>query len=115
MVRLAVHWVLLGGVFAVLGWIFPGIDVHGGVWGLLVVAAVFGFVNLLVGPLLRLLSLPLTVLTFGLFSLVVNGILLALTAGLSDYLDVGGFLETVVAAVVLSLLNGLVALVVRRR
>ena len=115
MVRLAVQWILLAGAFAVLAWIFPGVDVHGGIWGLLVVAAIFGLVNLLVGPLLRLLSLPLTVLTLGLFSLVVNGILLALTAGLTDYLDVGGFLETVVAAVVLGLLNAVVIFVVQER
>jgi putative membrane protein len=105
MVRLAVNWILLGAAFAVLAWIFPDVEVRGGIWGLLVIAAVFGLVNLLVGPLLRLLSLPLTVLTLGLFSLVVNGILLALTAGLTDYLDVGGFLQTVLAAVVLSILN----------
>jgi uncharacterized membrane protein YvlD (DUF360 family) len=53
----------------------------------------------------RLLSLPITLMTFGLFALVVNGLLLAITAGLSDYLDVGGFLQTVLAAFLISVLS----------
>jgi putative membrane protein len=45
--------------------------------------------------------------TFGLFGLVINGALLALTAGLSDALDVGGFLATIVAAVIISVVTTL--------
>ena len=66
------------------------------------VALLFGLVNALIGTLLRLISLPLTLMTFGLFGLVINGVLLAITAGLTDVLDVGGFLATILAAVVIS-------------
>ena len=109
--RLVIRWVLLAAVIAVVAWIVPEVDISGGVFGLLVAAAVFGLVNVLVGPLLRLLTLPLTIMTFGLFSLVVNGILLALTAGLTSFLDVGGLIQTIVAAFLISVLNTL-ALVV---
>ena len=85
----------------------PSVEIDGGVLPLLGVALLFGLVNALVGPLLRLIALPITVLTFGLFALVVNAALLALTAGLSDSLDVGGFLACVVAALLISLLSGL--------
>ena len=67
----------------------------------------FGLINGLIGPLLRLISLPLTLVTFGLFALVINGALLALTAGLSDALDVGGFFATMVAAILISIFTSL--------
>jgi len=109
--RLLIRWVLLAVVIAVVALIVPDVDISGGVLGLMIAAAVFGLVNVLVGPVLRLLALPLTMVTFGLFSLVVNGLLLALTAGLPSFLDVGGLIQTIVAAFLISVLNTL-ALVV---
>jgi putative membrane protein len=109
--RLLIRWVLLAVVIAIVALIVPDVDISGGVLGLMIAAAVFGLVNVLVGPVLRLLALPLTMVTFGLFSLVVNGLLLALTAGLTSFLDVGGLIQTIVAAFLISVLNTL-ALVV---
>jgi len=57
------------------------------------------------GPILRLLALPFTLLTLGLFALVVNGVLVAITAGLSSKLDVGGFFSAFLAALVISLVS----------
>lgn len=91
-------------VIALIAWLLPSVHVRGGVGGLLVAAAVVGLVNALVGPILRLVTLPLQVVTLGLFSLVVNAALLGVAAGLTDYLDVGGFLETLVAALLVSVL-----------
>jgi putative membrane protein len=109
---LLLWWALMAVVIALVAWLVPDVDVDGGVFGVLVVAAVLGLVNALVGPVLRLLTLPLTMMTFGLFSLVVNGILLALTAGLTSFLDVGGLFQTIVAAFLISVLNTLTHLVV---
>ena len=61
--------------------------------------------NAIIGPLLRLLSIPLLLITFGLFALVINAALLGITAGLTDSLDVGGFLSTVVAAALISVFS----------
>ena len=94
-------WVATAVALAVAAALIPSVDIDGGVGTLLWVALLFGLVNGLIGPLLRLISLPLTLVTFGLFGLVINGALLALTAGLSDALDVGGFLATIVAAVII--------------
>jgi putative membrane protein len=77
------------------------------------VSILFGLVNAVLGPLLQLIALPLTILTLGSFALVVNGVLLAVTAGLSDRLDVGGFLGTVLGALVISVITTLVELVLR--
>jgi putative membrane protein len=69
------------------------------------VAAVFGLVNAIIGPLLRLLSIPLLLITFGLFALVINAALLGIAAGLSDSLEIGGFFSTVVAAFLISVFS----------
>ena len=57
----------------------PGFNHDVTVWTAVIAAIIFGLVNAIIGPILRLISFPLTVLTFGLFSIVVNYILFALT------------------------------------
>ena len=104
-------WVVTAVAIAGAAALVPSVDLDGGVGTLLWVALLFGLVNGLIGPLLHLISLPLTLITFGLFGLVVNGALLALTAGLSDSLDVGGFLATIVAAVVISVIEAVLGFV----
>lgn len=105
--RALVLCVVLAIAIGVAAAVVPGIEVDGGVLTLLWVAVLFGLVNALLGPVLHLLSLPLTLITLGLFGLVVNGVLLATTAGISDGLDVGGFLGTVVGALVISVVTAL--------
>lgn len=58
----------------------PGISYQGGLLGLIAITVVFGLINLLVKPIINLLSLPIKVLTLGLFSLVINGGMLYLTS-----------------------------------
>ncbi|WP_216917563.1 phage holin family protein [Nocardia noduli] len=83
----------------------------------LAVAAVFTLVNALVKPLVKLLSLPLVVLTLGLFLLVVNALMLMLTAWLtdafSDYgLAVDGFWAAVLGGIIISLVNWVLGILV---
>ena len=66
----------------------PGISHGGGFGTLLLVALVFGFVNALIRPLLTLLSCPLIILTLGLFTFVVNALMLMLTGWLSGKLGI---------------------------
>jgi putative membrane protein len=109
--QLMVVWIVVALAIAITAELLPSVEINGGVFTLLGVALVFGLVNGLIGPLLRLLTLPLTLMTFGLFALVVNGVLLALTAGLSDGLDVGGFFAVVAAAFLISVLSTVLAFV----
>ena len=76
----------------------------GGLAPLLVTAAVIALVNAVVRPVMILLTVPLTVVTFGLFLLVVNGLALAVAAAVTP-LQVSGFGGAVVGALVLSVLN----------
>jgi putative membrane protein len=102
-----VHWLVTAVAVGLCAVLLSSVEIDGGVWSLIVVALMFGLVNAVVGPVLRLLTLPITLVTFGLFALVVNGILLAVTAGWSDTLDVGGPLQTVAAALVISVFSSL--------
>ena len=86
--------------------VVPGISHSGSPVGLLVVALVFGVVNALIGGVLRLFTLPITILTLGLFALVINALLLWLTGALSQSLGLGfhveGFVPSFLGALVIS-------------
>lgn len=86
-------------------------DTFSYVMTLLIVALIFGIVNATLGLVLRIVSLPLFILTLGLFALIVNGVLLLVVAGISDFigfgLSVGGFWWGVLAALVLSILSSI--------
>ena len=94
----------------------PGITWTGGALGLLGVAVVFGLVNALVRPLLALLTCPLVILTLGLFLLVLNGLMLWLTAALSQRLGLGfgvaGFVPAFIGALVVSVTSAILNLFV---
>jgi putative membrane protein len=109
-----VMWLIFAVAIGVAAAVVPDVDVSGGFFGVLGVAFVFALVNAVIGPVIRLLTLPLTILTLGLFSLVVNGILLAITAGLTDSLDVGGFLQTVLASIVIAAIASVLQFALRR-
>ena len=85
--------------------LLDSVTVGNGVVGLLGASLLFGLVDALVGPVLRLLTLPLTLITLGLFTLVVNAILLFIASGLSNALSVGGFFATVWAALLISIVS----------
>ena len=67
------------------------------------IALIFGVVNAVVGPILRLISLPFVLLTLGLFLLIINAALLGLTAALTDRLTVDGFLTALIGGLILAI------------
>jgi putative membrane protein len=82
-----------------------GITLSEEFWPVVLVAAVFGLVNGLIRPVVLLLSLPLLILTLGLFTLVVNALMLLLTAALLDALTVDGFWAAVLGSLVISIVS----------
>lgn len=113
LMRVLVNWLVIAAAVWVAAAIVPGIEVRGGFGTLLWVSLLLGLVNAVLGPLLWFVAMPLSVLTVGLSALVVNGVLLAVTAGLSDNLDVGGFGGTVLGALLISGVTTLLELVLR--
>ena len=75
------------------------------------VALLFAVVNSIVGPVIRLLSLPFVLLTLGLFLLVINAALLGITAALSDRLDVDGVVPAVVGGFLIAVFSWIAELV----
>jgi putative membrane protein len=98
--------------------LIPGMHFTGGIGKLLGVALVFGLVNAVVRPLLTLLSCPLIVVTLGLFLLVINALMLALTSWLSTRLDLGfqvdGFLPALLGGIVIGIVSTVLTLFVGR-
>jgi putative membrane protein len=103
-VVLLFRWALLAAAFAITSWILTGMDISGGFWAYVWVSALFGVVNAIIGTILRILTFPLTVLTLGLFSVIVNAILLNITDGLTSHLTIDEFWWTAIwAAIIISI------------
>ena len=108
---LLLHWILNAAALCVAAAIVPGLDFHGGVGSLLLVAAVFGIVNSLIRPLLALLTCPLILLTLGLFMLVINALMLMITGSLSESWNLGFTVSGFWAAFFGGIVVGLVSFV----
>jgi putative membrane protein len=99
--------------------VVPGIAYQGRWTSLLVVALVFGVLNASVRPLLKVLTFPLLILSLGLFTLVINALMLWLTGWVSDWLALGfhvaGFWAAFWGGLVVSIVSLLLSIFVRRR
>jgi putative membrane protein len=103
--RVLVGWVVVALAFVVTTRLVPGIQVHGGIGGYLLTAAVFGLVNAILGPVLKLLTLPISILTLGLFLLVLNALLLVLAAFLVPALTIDGFWSAFIGAILIGIVS----------
>ena len=113
---LLIRWAVLAVAVAIAVTVTDGVDVHGGVLGYIGVSAVLGLVNAFIRPIVRLFSIPITIATLGLFSLVINALMLLLAAALSSSLSIDNFWTAIVAAFVISVVSTILNwLVVDRR
>lgn len=103
--RLLKSWILT--TLAILGasWLMPSSFYVDGFATAAVAALVFGILNITVKPILHILSLPITILTLGLFSFVINGLIISLLARLMSGMEVSGFLAALLVAIVISVIN----------
>lgn len=98
------RWVLNAGGLLLVSYLFEGIHVAGVGWAF--IAALFlGVMNALIRPVVLVLTLPINILTLGLFTLVVNGLMLWLTGSLLKGFVVEGFWPAVGGALVMSLIS----------
>ncbi|ACD97210.1 phage holin family protein [Trichlorobacter lovleyi] len=106
---LAINWVISGIAIVITAYLLPGIHLSGFKAALLTALAL-GLINAFIKPVLSLLTLPLTVMTLGLFSLVLNALLIMLTAKLVPGFQVQGFLWAVAFSVVLTITNWILSI-----
>ncbi len=93
--------------------VVSGIDLDGTFWEILLVALIFGLINTFIKPVLKLLSLPVMILTLGLFALVINTGMLALTAVFTDNLAIDNFWSALLGAIVISVVSAVLGMFVR--
>lgn len=98
------HWIVTALALVAADWMLDGVRVGSGI-ALAVGALVLGLVNAVVRPALTLLTFPLTVVTFGLFLLVVNGVAFAVAAALVPGFGVESLGSAIAGAVVVSLVS----------
>ncbi len=104
MTRFLFHWLVIAVALWVTAYIIPGVEVSS--WTALAIAAVvLGFVNAIVRPIFVILTLPITVLTLGLFYLVVNGFTFFLASKVVPGFEVSSFWWAIVGALVVSLVS----------
>jgi putative membrane protein len=99
-------WLANAAALIALAYLYPAVQVADFKTALLV-AVVLGLINVLVRPILVLLTLPVTLLTFGLFLLVINGAMFLLADKLVDGFHVSGFWPAVLGALVYSVISWL--------
>lgn len=103
-VRLAISWLTNAIVLGVVAAVLSGVTVKN-FWALLEAAAVFGVLNTLLKPLLRLITLPLAILTFGIAWFFVSLLMLVITRGIVSGFHIHGFWALVEATLIVWVVN----------
>lgn len=114
--KLLLRWFINGVALYMAAELVRGIDVKGGWLALAAMALIFGLVNALIRPVLKLLTCPLIILTLGLFTLVINALMLMLASWLGRQLGIGfyvaGFWPALWGALVISVVSFLLTLLI---
>lgn len=100
-----IHWVVSALAILVAAYLLPGVDVT--LIGALVLAIVLALINIFLKPLITLLTLPINIVTLGLFSLVINALLILLAAAVVPGFSVDGFWTALFFSILLALINWL--------
>ena len=112
--KVLIHWIILTLTVIVLTQTIPGISIidtgqQGGlVMTAFVVAAVIGFTNLIIKPIISLVTLPINILTLGLFSVVVNALLFSAVARVVQNFSVADFKAALLGSLVIAVVNSIV-------
>ena len=117
MTKFFIRWVINAVALYVAVMIVPGIN-FGGEWvDLLWLALIFGLLNALLRPLLKLLTLPLIILTLGLFTLLINAVMLMVTSSVAQSFgldfSVDGFWAALLGSLVISLVSVVMSMIIR--
>ncbi len=101
---LLLKWLIMAVSIVISAYLIPGVKVSG-FFTALWVALFLGIVNILIKPILILITLPINIITLGLFTFVINAFLILLGSSVIKGFDVGGFWVAVLFSIVLSLIN----------
>ncbi len=115
MIRALIRLVAVAAAVWVAAAVLPGVHVTGDVFTYLGIALIFSLVNLIIGNLIRLLTMPSTVLTFGVSLFFVNAAMFLLTDHWSDSLTIDGFWWAMAGAFIVSIVSGVITRILRAK
>ena len=111
--KLIIRWLLLAAALLLVAYLYPGVTVSS--FGAAMIAAlVLGLLNTIVRPLLVLLTLPVTLLTLGLFLFVINALMFWAAAGVIDGFNVKGFAAALIGSLIYSVCGMVIDVAVER-
>lgn len=108
---LAIRWIFNALALLITAWIIPGITIKG-LGAALITALILGVVNAIIRPVVLFFTLPLNIFTLGLFTLVVNALMLLITASAVPGFVVSGFWVAFFGSIVLTIISGILSAVV---
>ncbi|MDQ3059002.1 MAG: phage holin family protein [Pseudomonadota bacterium] len=111
--KLILHWLLSAAALLAVAYLYSGVAVSS-FTGALIAAAVLGALNLVVRPILVMLTLPVTVVTLGLFLFIINALMFWAAASLVSGLSVSGFGAALIGSLIYSVLQLLIDFVLER-
>ena len=100
--NILINWIVMAFAVIVAAYVLPGVTLSG-FWAALLAALVLGIINVFIKPLLIILTLPINILTLGLFTLVINALVIMMASGITPGFKVNGFWNALLFSVVLSI------------
>lgn len=117
MIKFIIRWAINAAALYAAAAIVAGIDFEGDWMGLVWLALIISLLNMLLRPLLKLLTLPLIILTLGLFTIVINTLVLMLTSSIGEYFGLGltvdGFWPALLGSLVISIVSMVMSAIFR--
>lgn len=106
MMNILLKWIVFSIIILFIAWIIPGISVDN-FFSAMLVCIVIGLINAFIKPVVKLISLPINFMTLGLFSFVINALLLMFAGAITPGFEVEGFLSALFGSILLSIFTGL--------
>jgi len=107
-----IHWLVTAVAILIAAYLIPGVTIT--LMGAIVLAVVLGIINVFFKPVITLLTLPINILTLGIFSLVVNALLIMLAAMIVPGFSVDGFWSALFFSIVVSLVTAFFGILVKK-
>jgi putative membrane protein len=102
--NLLIRWLLATVAIILTSYLLPGV-VLAGFWTAVLVALVIGIINAVIKPILLILTLPINILSLGLFTLVINALLILLASKIVDGFSIASFWTALLFSIILSIVN----------
>lgn len=113
-IRWIIKWLILSGAVILTAYIIPGISVNS--WKTaLVVGIIFGLINVFLKPILYILTIPINIITLGLFGIIINALLFWLTAWLITGFAINGFIAAFFGSIIVSLVTWLASMFIDKK